>query len=1606
MLRQLCLGILIVSLISIGVSATTYYVDINATISKITYGPSEDVGVYGSLLRGDINGSNVTNSSTIANASILINITTANLTLVSSQTLNTTSQGLFYSRSTTFSNASVLSAPNTTGNYFIIISYTDPNATVWIRWLSFAVTQFVIDDIRVMTNKATYIAGERGLITGSAFRNIGAIPIAQSNITLLGTLRNLTSGILDSFNCTTGSAGTCTMNLSVPATAGSYRVEVNNYTSSTIFSVVPFDAFVYTKDSSGTLLKNSFKRNDQVGVEVHVSYNGTVPTGTYTFTGNVTDVNGNVLTTINSTTLESNNSYVNRASFTLDNTYGDGFYTVSVIVTQTGGSSVITSAVFQVRNWNILVQPTEQGSGFEYGLSAFANKSVLLDILPTDSTNGTAISGINTSFITVNIKDALGITQTTGNITWNSTCRRNGCYRANFITPATPGAYRLVAQVDYSGEIQEVAQPLQILNLKLEAVPTNENGDLKELFGTNEFVYVTLVGKDLNGTSIPIIDAELKTVTYSNGSTVPYTNVSYFAVNASNTQYEYGYNVSSQRLRLDTPNAGGSYTVELYANNRTVVARTNIIINPFDTCIVTKNTAGQVSVGYYYVSQFRTDDTIYFELTAKQATNPLGRAPSLNSSNNSYGRGTACVIDSSRDQVVANATVSIVEAFNINIGSRVTLNTTTSVCQADTTQGKYSCTLQQETNKWPAGSYKITLKIDNAGITGVAYGSFEARAFYLYAYSQSWRRKPIDDINLTVNMYQAGSNWWGSGSGLSGTVTVERIEFCGGDGYWLASCVDTGYNTTGMNASTITSGTGILSLSVNRTTANRWSSGGHKVVLRATDSSGTTDYGYAWFDIRQWEAWGNPIGLSGGTCAYKNSFGSKEGASLYVRITNAGDWNDNGNSALGGAITISFKKLQDASSWPPKEINLSLYNTTSFTTSVSSPNYWLQCNSSFVLNITPVAGRWNSTGYFNAILDINGTETGYAWFQVKSFNVYTEPTTANGTGYVYSTNGRGPVYFNTYATKGEKSVSQYVATDFVNTTVYDAVLRYWDQNTRQTIEMNYPENINLTLVNKTGFGMNGTAIVNITRPGANWQSGYYWGELFLNDSEGQLSRGYMYFNVQPFRVTAQSNQYEISATSQFNTTLNVYSPDWSNNALLTGNYTITSVYEDVWSYGGSTRTTYNVTPTLFNNTVNITITPANGRWNNSGGYGYGGYHYLTIVVKDSDNTSQQGWISLRAIPFRVTLGVLNNVRTTQNVTVPVTIQDALTSANVTGNLTRVYRWGNNGQQTFGFAVGNCTSATSSTCAINGTANVTLIVPSGGWDETYNYLNLIFSDGATTVESNTNFRAVQTYSGMWSNQNSTGAWSYNVDLTEDATVKLEVRDANNNAVNLTVYAVDYSPPSTNCWSESCRVYTSAAWSLSNGGTLCNSTCFIRVTNPGIWQKGQYTLRATVNGTLGNATIKDGYFYSKNLTAPTLNLSSPVQNITYNRTFNFNATTSKTATCSINMYNQALYKSWFCGSNVTGTCNSTLYNGTTYYYKYAARDYSYISRNSSGAGTSQYGTTGLNTGGTTHSYTLPSDTLASQYYVFGVWCYDEDWNGVNQYIPIYINASGNS
>ncbi|MDP3882173.1 MAG: hypothetical protein Q8Q31_04835 [Nanoarchaeota archaeon] len=1621
-----------------------YVVGIHYSLSDGILNSGERIELKGSLFLSNYtsNGTLVSSYAPLPNAAINITIRMSNGTYYSNHTLTTDANGSFYSRSNYYTVAPLINAPVSAGNYFIRAQYNGlSNRT---SELNIQVMNKTLDVFRISSEKAKYNPGDSIVVTLEAVKLVGDKELYISNVTINGTFRNSTKAVINNFNCTTGSNGQCAISFTAPSKYGSYKLEAGQFKSFSTLEIVPFSFRLSMKDELGESDKHLFAVGEQARVAVQI-VNTSSSSDQYSFSGYIRDSNLNVIKIINSTNLSNNNSFTNSFLFTVDsltfNSYGTYFAYVNV--SKAGGSSASAGVSFRVQDWKISSEKKSTNSGFEYEYSAFTDNLLRFETYPRYSNNGSIIANLSAGLFTVALKDQSNNVLNTTTVSWNASCGKEGCYEFSITAPNTTGKYNIYTILSYSGSTQTDKKVISVIDSVMSAQATDKDGNLKELFGAKEYAYISLSAYNLSNAQYNLSEAEIFSITYTNGSKITYTNVSNFdSVNSSDSVYQWAWNSTLQRIKLETPHFGGLYNVYVFGNNKTLGANSQLIVNPYDSCIVSKNTPGQVSgSGYYYVWQFKTSDTIYFDLKLTQANNPLGKATALNSTNSSaYGMGSACTTDSTK-QVVNNATLTILEVKNSESGEIQQFNTTESTCQSSDSSGGYSCTLKPA-SKWSGGIQNVKFSVvGNDGTTSTFYGKFEARAFYLYGWTSTWQNNPNNNISLNLRLYEAGTSYWsssGSSGGVSGTVTLKKVEYMGGDGEWIWPPVDAGYNASNVNSTSISTGAGTLTIPVSSASGGTWKTGNYRAVLQATTSAGDSDYGYAWFGVKLWDVYGTPIECTSYGCNYKNYFNSRENVTLYIRINKAGNYNDAGGQDIYGNVSISVKKIQDCRKWPCTELNASKYAATTIIVNSSSPYYSSATlnQTKYMIRINTTTGSWGS-GYYSVVLNVNGTDTGSAWFNTIAFYADAQPVHANGTTYRSSIRNAEPAIFNITTTKAYKSgfyatingssvFNRYNISDYVNVTIDDVVIRSWDYTTNLNKEYNYPEDLNVT-----SLTINGNKLINLTLLSGDWPTGYYYGDISLKSLDNETSSAWMWFNAQPFRVQLSSNTYNADSTQCVNASLFVYEPDWTNNQVLVGNYSIAEVYETVWSGSSSSKITYtNYSSSSFSSNISVLFCPNSGAW---GSGSWGGYHYLNVVVRDRiNNLNQTGWLSFRAVPFQVTWGSVysgTSKQTNQNIIVNASLNTS-SGASASGNLTKLYQWRyDNSQSTleeYVFKVGSCYSNVSGQCTITGTSTITIYAPSNGWRVGYNNIYATWTSATSSSSIVDDYGGIYiegraAYSGSFDNVDSNGNWKYYFAKNDNLTIRLNLKDLNLNSADATVTNVHYALSSDSCFDEWCRTYSSANWEIVGGGTSTTSgKAILRLIVPSSnWTKGTYYIKASVSGSNGTATITGGYLRVKDMTPPNVTVSSPTNNITYTTALiPINFTTDKSSQCTLYVVNYNNFNNWYCGSIVGNSSNSTNstasaatisacntsyygFNGTRYYTNWISNNYysSYDGQNSTWYSAS----TGLNTGGTTHSYMLNVTRFPAQHYSIQTYCQDSDYNSASEWRAIKVNVT---
>jgi hypothetical protein len=1227
--------------------------------------------------------------------------------------------GLPISSSGNFSTSDLASSHH--GKHKIVAKYTDANTGVWEAAIDFLVLPKCVDRISVYPDKADYYPGEQIEVTVEALKKLKGESVGVGDVSINGTMRYPNKTIIDSFSCITDGFGLCTVELTAPPGFGEYLLEANDFAGKTTFSVVPFDVVVTMKDETGQAIKSIFTTGQTAMVEVKVSFNGTAaPSGTYAFQGKVVKPDGTIVKTIPSTSI-SNTTYIGTYLFDIDSNFTIGSYMVNLTITN--GVSVPVITFFDVRSWKLSVEKTGEDSGFLFGYTSFPGATVNF-IIKVTQFDGTPLTSLEQGNFDIKLESSLGVALQTLNASNYSNSSKG--YFLSFDMPSQPGTYSLKVKVTYKGDTLFADKALTVTDLVAYATPTDREGQLKEIFGGSEYIYIKVTAEN-STTEVPITDLELSRVRDEEGNPLPYNRSNW--TEDDNTSREWRANATTAMLKLDNPKKGGFYTVEVLINNRSAKAETGFLVDPYNVMAHPEDASGN------HRWQFSTDETVYFKLTVTEAQHKSGSAMVEFQGEMMMDGGSIAVAPvagwgkAGGGTPVVGANITVLKVINDLAFEEIPLSEINISCTQTDSNGKAACTLIPADGTWQGGWYHVIFEVTGPdGITtGRGFGGFEAKSFHIYADpvdeygNYKWMHQPGDNLTFKVYMFDAKNSfwWWMQEGGLNGKVSVEKILYHGSPGEWLWPPVEYSYEGT-LPTANIKDGKGNFTIAA---PSDGWDSGSYSLVLKGVKIEGGNitgvDYGTAWFEVRLWDVWASPV--DGDSYGWRESFSPDENITLFVNIHNAGSWIDN-VELTGKPVTVDVRKIQDFSSWPPKELDPSEYTVYPIVVNKSGSQWGeLADKAKYVLKIEPKT-TWD-TGYYNVVLNVSGanvtaTETGWGWFSVISFYASAQFVDENGTQ-IWSSKGGKSVYFNLTSTKSPWYPWSGVAisdANPINTTIKEIVLRTWSKESWFPTELRYPGDLTVYPIE-----VNGTATVQVNKSDGTWKAGWYDGEIVLEDVVSKdTATAWVWFEIRPFVVKIENAPWQVSSSSNISLDLKIVDPAtqwWYEPTILPGNYTITSITENIygmWEVTQTEITTY-FPKNFTTGSTPLDIAPLNGSWSL-------GWHSLKIEVTDENNNTGVGWLGFEVVSYKVEVLDYNyTIKPGDDLTVTLNITDPSTSIPVNGTVVKVYEWvWDPAAYASTYKEYDFTPAT-----IEGVGDLIISAPTEGWTEGYHSLTIEF-----------------------------------------------------------------------------------------------------------------------------------------------------------------------------------------------------------------------------------------------------------------------------------------
>jgi rRNA processing protein Gar1 len=1447
------------------VSAGTVF-DITLSLEKNTYCVGENITVFGTILQ----------DGKPYNKSLYIDPGTLNLFLYRAaapgqslvQIANHTNVPL--SSDGTF-NSSKLSA-NSPGRYKIIANFTDYNDNQWESRIDLKVTPKCVDRFLIYPDKATYYAGETAKITIEAQKYSGGDYIGVGGVELNWSVRKIDGTIVASYTgVKTGDDGKYNATITVPTYIGTYILEVNNYAAKSTFEVIPFEVVLRMLDETGSTTRTTYAVGQTARLQVRVLYNGTTPTtGVYSFSGDIIEKSGLILLHIPSTPID-NSTYTGTYDFEINSSWPIGSYMANITVASLSGQTVTSKVFFDVRKWKLWLTVPED-SGFLFGLTSFPSTPVKLVIKVTDLTTGDPITGLE-NYTSVVLQTLQGTTIQSIEVKYSNSSKG---YIANFTMPSDIGQYILKVTVTKDSETLIMEKTLRVTNIVAYATPTDKDGTIKEIFGGVEPVYIVV--KAENETSpVAIKEMNLEEVIDENGNSIPYTLINW-SDTGSNTSLEWAYNLSYlisegklvAILRLDNPKKGGVYTASISVNNKSALATVKFIIDPYRVCAFPKKEGED-----WYRWQYSTSESIRFEIKVTEAKHKAGKAifymddficlgpntePLPGDGGGGGGGGT--------ETPVSGANVTVIKIINEQIQKEVPLSEVNITPGKTDSNGRAYVILTPASGNWTGGWYHVIFKVTGPdGVTtGKGHGGFEARRFYIWGHGVDengnwrWEFKPRENITIQIEMFDAlNKMWWGGGEagGINGHAFAEKILYHGSAGEWMWPPIEYQYSGE-LPSTTITDGRGNFTLLA---PPGGWKTGEYVVVIKGINDQGEEDYGWAWFSIRLWWAWAEPVDNETYESMWEG-FSTNENVTLLVEIYNAGKWGGLVEPLEEAPVTVSVKRLEDYSTWPPKIVKPEDYSCTPIQINESFDwnKRWespldISYLKNYTLELSPTT-KWN-TGYYNVILNLTGVngsqETGWGWFQVKAFYVYTQFVDASGNE-IWTSKGGDNIYFNITTTKRHWDpwdISQNLTdAEPIDTNISEILLWMWSEDSWEPRTLRYPGDLDVSPVE-----INGQATIKINKSdGSPWQSGWYSGEIAVVDSNGNREKGWLWFEIRPFQVQVEMLDeggmccvWEVSSIS--NITLNLLVVDPETWTPIDDNYSI-EIYDETWEFEYKLINIATFEPKNFSGgNVIINIMPPEGTWK-------GGYHNLKIIVTNDEGVSGTGWAWFSVVPYKIEKLSVNGdpmalywiqIKPGDNITIEYRAFDPITNQSLNISVKKVHEWGK--EYVFTTADGDR--------HINGTENLTVIPPSEGWREGYHYLELEFEQ---RVRDYLSFD-VRSFTG-W-------AWAPRISPKSNLTI------------TLTVYEPDWvTPASVNITSIKIQLPEEKSFTdFTQNATFtnpCNGTCTIEVIPPaGGWPLGWYWATIEViDSTTGTPSKPEATFDAWfEVSAPTVEIWYP-------------------------------------------------------------------------------------------------------------------------------------
>lgn len=1222
----------------------------------------------------------------------------------------------------------------------------------------------------------------------------------------------------------TSGAGEFSSSLTAPSSSGNYILSANDWLAYTTIAVGGFDMISYSGDITGSV-KYKYGLNEDGYIYVDL------------LTSNKTKYSGAL------ETISMNITYPSGASNATSATYQGAKWNYSLRLNESGSYSVNASVVsnalgitkYMSFNFSAAIYEIKTSVKNSRGTNIFfPNETVPISAKVYNSSSGEIMSsnfsgGWSLELLNYNGSIAMNISNSTGRGSDNS-------YSFSFLANMTPGNYYVRIRLNQS----ETSDDVIMQDHDAQAMPVDQDYQFKNIFipgKNNARILTTLMNAsgDMNVTGISVLSIK------KSGSGNIKNRLS---INTSLVDYKLS---RAGLVEFAPPVDAGWYYAKMLVNNR-YIAETWFSVKVYATCSQLSGYKWFVGSGEdasLQVTVYAAQETGFMEsiggkdgTQGSQATGGGSSFGSMYGMPSCSGGGNSTGGNSTSGNVSANVQVTVAKITNVLTSEDYTKKLSSLPTGTTNSNGNVTLNITKPSGGWSGGSYIVELDLkDNNNNTDKGFASFNVKSFWINVWPQQtsgywiWYFGPRQ--NFTFNVYSYNStNTWGSynswyNSGVGDNCSVANVYYqgSGGEWFWPPKQIEASkYNSTCAGSQ------GKFNLTVVPNSA--FKSGSYMVRVRVNTST-DADVGDGWFSVKIYNVY-----LKSNTSNYYDSWyiGSGSNASFRFEITYANntDWSCGWDPSRACAnrvnetLNVTITKVLRSDNWMPAEYagwkyNASVINGTGVV-SYGSMNITAG-NGTIVL--IPKGGTGNSSwesGYYNVIVDVTGsegTETGYAWFESRPFFVEATPVN-NSAGYPskWRYKSTDTITLNVSAASKPSWMKYY-------SSYSGASYQYSDANITSISLSRYDYSTwrmqNVSVTNYTPSIISGVTVVNITP--ASLQPGSYNLEITLRDNQSNVGKGYAWFEVRDFTLSAQTANWKWKFNNSENITLAVMACDadtwWCSGSGLTGvAVNVTKVQRTgTWPYTDVAGWASNSSNTTANG-AGLNVYRASGSWDSG--------YYTAEVTGTYNNITQTAnvWFEIESFSMNVWANKWEYTMR-ENVSLSVQLGKDVTISNVSVNCGN---WPS--YQTYSYASG--TLNVSPTSLSSGTSNITFIPSSGKWPSGYCNGQITASAGGETKTQWFSFN-VQPVRVSVNNYNS----KYNFLKNESVLLAVNPQQAINFTMNMTLWPYDGGSSSGIVYAQNLN-FTVNATNISR----INADSILNITPNGTWRYGSYSGQMTV------------------------------------------------------------------------------------------------------------------------------------------------------------------